>query len=467
MPLRMPLRMLPLCLLAVACRTPRHATAPSDLLAIQNVTLLSMREGDAPTQAAQTVLLRDGMIEKVGDTAAVTVPPGTRRIDGTGKFLMPGLADMHVHLEYFDHPSVLQLFVANGVTLVRNMDGRAHVLDWRSQVARGELPGPTIVTAGPLLDGDPPLLPDNFVVLDSAAARAAVAAQHAAGYDFIKVYSNLSRAAYRAVLQEARTHGMPVAGHLPRGVSATEAIAAGQQAIEHLGDYDDMLESSDSPMRGRYQWYKRLLGMPIDSARADSLGRALAAAAVWTVPTLVQPEYEIATNADAERWLARPAVRHIPEAGRRLWFERVTASAARLDDEDWARITLGHRNRLATVAALHRAGAPLLVGTDTPNPFLVPGVSLHEELALFVEAGLAPIDVLRIATRHAARFLGLSSRVGTIEAGKRADLLLLDADPLADITNTTRIAGVFVEGKWYSATDLSRMVDTLVLSVTP
>ena len=201
-------RVLALSLLAMAgCGRPSIVTAPpssSRALAFVGVTVLEMTPDAVAERPDQTVVVQDGRIKAVGARGTIKAPPGAVEIDGAGKYLMPGLADMHVHLEHFEDPAILQLFLANGVTTVRNMDGRPYIVEWKRQIELGALMGPAIYTAGPLLDGDPPLRPDNTVVRNGAEARAAVLDQKAAGYDFIKVYTNLSAEAYRAILAAAQ-----------------------------------------------------------------------------------------------------------------------------------------------------------------------------------------------------------------------------------------------------------------------
>lgn len=457
---------LALSLLAIAgCARPSTVvTAPpssSQALAFVGVTVVGMTLDAVAERPEQTVVIQDGRIKAVGARGAIVVPRGAVEIDGTGKYLMPGLADMHVHLEYFDDPMVLQLFLANGVTTVRNMDGRPYIVEWKKQIERRELVGPRIYTAGPILDGDPPLRPDNTVVRNDAEARARVLDQKAAGYDFIKVYTNLSAEAYRAILATARENNMPVAGHVPRHVSFKEALSGGQTSIEHLGDYDEVIEADDSPSRNRYQWFKRFLAMPIDVAKARSIGEEQARSGVWTVPTLVQADKELAPADVVQAWLGEPELAYISADGRTFWKEQLERTAARMDDEDWRRVALGKSNRLSLVRLLHESGVPLLAGTDTPNPFVVPGFSLHEELKLFVDAGLTTRDALAAATREAARFVGESEMEGTVETGKRADLLLLDESPLADIRNTRKLAGMVARGRWLPRGELARMLDSV------
>jgi imidazolonepropionase-like amidohydrolase len=427
-------------LLAASVTTPL-AQSPAPALAITNVSVITMAAGE-PVLPDRTVLISADRIVAIGPARATSIPAGTRQIDGRGKYLIPGLADMHVHLEYFDQPDILTLFLSNGVTTVRNMDGRPYLLDWKKRIAAGELAGPRIYTAGPLLDGTPPVRPDNTVVADEAAARAAVGAQAAAGYDFIKVYSALSPAAFNGIVAEARAKGLSVSGHVPRGVGLDAALNAGLRSVEHLGDYSGAIEArSDVPA-----WSKRYLSMPVDPERLEGVAARLAKASAWSVPTLVQPERELLRPEQITARLALREVQLIPEEGRTIWEGQARRVAARLDEDDWKLVAAGRAHRLMMVDALHKGGVSLLAGTDTPNPFVVPGFSLHDELALLVEAGLSPAAALAAATRDAARFLDARDW-GTIASGNVADLVLLDANPLADIANTRRISRVVVRGR--------------------
>jgi hypothetical protein len=369
--------------------SPGAEPAGSTAVAFVGVNVVSMTPG-AGVIPDQTVLVREGRIVEIGPAAGVRVPAGALRIDGAGRYLMPGLADMHVHLEHFRDSGLLALFLANGVTTVRNMDGRPYILAWRDSVARGDLPGPAIHTAGPILDGDPPVRDDNTVVRSAEEARAVVRAQVEAGYDFVKVYTGLSPEAYRGVLEAAAEAGVPVAGHVPRRVSIQEALAGGQRAIEHLFEYGDLVEAEDSPVRDRWHWSKLYLAMPVDAAKLEPAARQVAGSGVWTVPTVVQADRALVPPDSLRSWLAHPAMAYLPPEAPGFWEERARETAGRMDAEDWAAAARGRENRLRLLGALHRAGAKLLVGTDTPNPFVIPGWSLHEELDNFVAAGLPP-----------------------------------------------------------------------------
>lgn len=446
-------RLLVLGLLVAACTTAptvdepavTPVVAPDGSIAFVNVTVIPMTS-DAGLVRNQTVIVRDGRIAAIGNAASIAVPAGAERIDGRNHYLMPGLADMHVHLEYFETPAILQLFTASGVTFVRNMDGRPKILEWREAIKRGELDGPSIYTAGPILDGAPPALPDNMIVRTADDARAAVAAQQEAGYDFIKVYTNLSTKAYEAILDEADERGIRVAGHVPRHSTIRKAFQS-HASIEHLTDFDELIEAESSPFFGRWHWSKIFLGMEADSRRIDEAARRVAANRIAIVPTLVQAQHAAARPHELAEWMRRDELQLAPREVRAHWESRVRSASDRLGEDDWAVVERGAQNRRDLVAAFDKAGAILLAGTDTPNPFVVPGVSLHRELALLVAAGLTTKEALAAATRDAAAFVGQSSEWGTVEEGKRADLVLLRADPLAEIGNTRAIVMVFVRGK--------------------
>jgi imidazolonepropionase-like amidohydrolase len=432
-------------LLFCACATAAVSAQPRAVsLVIAHATVIPMTRNDA-VLLDHTIGITGDRITAVGPSSSVAVPADVRVIDGRGKFVVPGLADMHVHLEYFDDPAILGLFVDRGITTVRNMDGRPYILDWKRRIAAGTLSGPRIYSAGPILDGKPPVRDDNTVVDTPVDARTIIDAQAAAGYDFVKVYSGLSADVYQSILAAAKVRALPVAGHVPRSVGLEQALVSGQRAIEHLGDYANAIEADSSSFKGKFHWSKRYLAAPIDKARLQTIAGLQSKQGVWTVPTLIQPMRELLRGDEMAARLASDEVRLIPPDGRRQWEEMTRRIAARMDDEDWKLVAAGAIHRHQVVAALHNAGVSLLMGTDTPNPFVVPGFSLHDELALAVTAGLSPADALAASTREAARFI--NGDWGTLENGKAADLLVLDANPLQDIANTRRIADVVMRGR--------------------
>ncbi len=411
----------------------------------------------------QTVLVQGDGIIAIGPTARIDVRRSTERIDGSGKVLMPGLVDAHVHLEYFDDPAVLGLFLANGVTSVRNMDGRPHLLAWRDSVARGAWLGPTIYTAGPILDGDPPLRDDNLAIADAVAARAAVAEQHAAGYDFIKLYVNLDADAYRAAIAEATARGLPAVGHVARTLAVADAIAAGQHAIEHLDAIGEAVEAEDSPFREGWHWSKLYVAMPLDTMRAAALATRLRDAGIYVVPTAVQADRVVLLDS-IRVLLAAAELQYVPASLRQRWDpagyepER-RAALEEAGAEERELLLRGRENRLALIRILHRGGVRLAAGSDTPNDLVIPGFSLHDELANFVAAGLEPQDALAAATRDAAALLRQEHEFGTIEVGQRADLLLLEGDPRESLAVLRRPAGVMVRGRWLPAARLQALLE--------
>jgi imidazolonepropionase-like amidohydrolase len=438
---------------AAGAHQPTVSAAATPQLAIVGINLIPMTEG-AAILADRTVLIRDGVISSVGPRRSVAIPRGTRIVDGRNRYLMPGLVDAHVHLEYIENPAVLNLFVANGVTTVRSMDGRPFILSWREGARSGAMVGPRIVTAGPIIDGAPPAREDNLAVADAAAVRTAIADQTARGYDFIKLYTNLSPDAYAAAIAEARQRGLRVAGHVPRNVPL-ETVIGSQWSIEHLGDFAGAVAAQGgAPTPG---WARRSLAAPLDRTRLEALARRLAEAGVWIVPTAVQQDRWLAPPADVERWLAEPAIRNLPASIVDQWRGSLQRFSQRLDTQDWALLERARTNRLAVIGALHRAGVRLAIGSDTPNPFVAMGASVHLELANFVAAGLSPQEALRAATIAPARMLGLEREQGTIEVGKRADLLLLAGNPLEDVSHAARPLGLALAGRWFTAEELEAL----------
>lgn len=400
-----------------------------------------------------TVLVRNGRIEAVGPAESVPVADDALVVDARGRFLMAGLADMHVHAW---NPDDLLLFVANGVTTVRNMFGSQNQLRWRAEIERGERLGPNLVTAGPIVDGKPPVWPGSSVVVTAEDAERVVAEQVDAGFDFIKVYARLSPDAYDAVIAAAREREIPVHGHVPAAVGLDRVLASGQRSIEHLDACEGPLEAEGSPTHDRADVISRFAAWQhVEPERFPMLADALYQSGVWSCPTEIVMQRWLAPG-ELEPELERPAMRWVADSTVALWR---SMSGFRTDRA--SEIRAGSENRLAFVAALHKEGARLLVGTDTGNPWVVPGFSLHEELANFVAAGIEPSDVLRIATADAAEFLGQSEGFGRVAAGLRADLVLVDGDPREDLARLLRPAGVMVRGRWLDRAELDRRLDEL------
>lgn len=405
-----------------------------------------------------TVIVRDGRIATIGPRRSVVIPPDAEQIPASGRYLMPSLADMHVHLEHFDQPEYLQLFLINGVTFVRSMDGRPPILEWKGRASAGTLLSPRIYTAGPVIDGDPPARSDNRVVRNGDEARRAVAEQVAEGYDFIKVYANLTTESFRAIVSAARERGLPVAGHIPDAVPLQEVLSAGMASLEHLGDFANDIRAGASGPRQRSDAATRRLVLEVDSARMAALAARIAQSGARVVPTMVLADRAVAPAETLQRWMSDSGAAVIDRGILRYyWHAAVTRAAQGLDAEGWRRVERSRLNRLALVRAFRQAGVPMLIGTDTPQPFTFPGASVHEELANFVAAGFSPVQALAAASRDAARFVGEERVWGTVEPGKRADLLLLEANPVDDIGATRRIAGLMAGGQWLPKARLQEM----------
>ena len=442
--------------------------AAQDVVAFTNVTVIPMdRERVLPDQ---TVLVRGGRIESVGPAAGVRVPDGALRVDGTGKFLVPGLADMHTHLLSDGAvpdslaPDELAVMLANGITTARLMVGTPEHLPLRAAVARGEVLGPTLFVASPQLAGRSYGEPwfNGRVVATPEQARAAVREVADAGYDYVKLTIFITPEVYDAVQDEARARGIRVIGHVDPQVGLARALAAGQQ-IEHLDAYFEAVLADGAPMTGsvsNHLVYRPAAWESVDwlsDAKVDSAARATAAAGVWSSPTLTFFKTAFGTGMTDEEIRALPGYRLLPDSlrssmnGGRAYFWANPPSAARR-----ARY-VEVRNRL--VRGIHATGGRILAGSDSPEWYLLYGWTLHRELESLVDAGLSPWASLEAATRNPAEWLGTLAESGTVQAGKRADLVLLDADPLTDIRNTQRISGVMRAGRWMDAAELARMLD--------
>ena len=421
----------------------------------------------------QTVVVRDGLISEVGDARRVRVPKGALRVDGRGKYLLPGLVDMHTHL-FSDDDYVpdelggdeLALMLANGVTTIRLMIGTPEHLAMRREVEAGRLLGPTLYVASPQLAGRSygGGVFNGRVVKTAEEARAAVRDFKAAGYDFIKLTTEITPEVYDAATAEAKASGIRVVGHVDVRVGLRRALAAGQQ-IEHLDSYMEAVLRDDAPSKASVSdvgvWRKRNWESLdyVDDRKVEEAARATARAGVYTCPTLTFFKLSFAVEPSEEEVRARPDYRFFPPALResrhaalkRFWTEPPT--------DERRRRYQGVRDRL--VKAIHDAGGKIMAGSDTPELFLLYGFTLHRELRSLVEAGLSPYAALAAATRNPAEYLRALDRFGTVARGRRADLLLLDADPLEDITNTERRAGVMVRGRWLPESELRATRDRI------
>jgi imidazolonepropionase-like amidohydrolase len=411
------------------------------LIAIAHATVID--PGAGSTRPDMTVLVRGSRIEAVGASRSVRVPAGTRVIDATGKFLIPGLWDMHVHTDVPGGRALLGLYVANGVTGVRDMDGDlARLRAFQRDVATGALPGPRMVVSGPYLAGQRVPLP-HVLVRTPEDAVTAVDSLARLRVDFVKVHNGMPPDAYFAVAREARRRRMVFAGHVFPPVTPVQASDSGQRSLEHLSGFPNVCAGDDSAVIAGGTGLQRFL---LGACTREDQGRAfarLAANRTWITPTLIVQTEVVSPGVVPNdsllhyfgdslqalwRLMLPPAPTPVPPA--------VTAAGARLFEK-----------RLALVKSLHDAGVPILTGTDAPLRASPPGFAMHDELALLVRVGLTPLEALRAATSNAARYFAATDSLGSIAVGRVADLVLLDANPLTDIANTRRISAVMANGR--------------------
>jgi imidazolonepropionase-like amidohydrolase len=443
--------------LASICLAQSPATGT---VTIANVTIIDTTGG--PPQLHRTVTVRKGVIADIRDS---TLPKHKERgveVNGTGKYLIPGLWDMHVHMVFGDwfprgNEVTLPLFIANGITGVRDMGGELEVLQqWRKEISAGTLIGPRIVMSGPMLDGPQPRFPSSIAIKTPEDGRRAVDDLKQRGADFIKLQSLIPREAVFAIADEAKKQGITFVGHVPDSVRASEMSNAGQKSFEHLiGIFEGSSPLEDEFLKGGKTEGKFL--STYDPKRAEALFALLAKNQTWQCPTLV---WERGGNLLEMNDLAHdPLAKYVPAYWKDVTWKRFTNEIMRDNTDDLLTRRRFVEKELEVVKAMHKAGIPFLAGTDTPPGVAVfPGFSLHQELERFVAAGFTPLVALQTATLNPAKFLGMEDRLGSIEKGKLADVVLLDANPLEDIRNTQKIAGVVVNGRYLSRADLDKML---------
>lgn len=435
------MRLLPLLLLALlplgcADVTATDAVAPPQVdepTAFVDVTVLPMN-GEGVLEH-HTVVVEGDRITAVGPVDEVAVPEGAQRIDGASKFLMPGLAEMHGHIPPPSAPEafvedVLFLYVANGITTVRGMLGSDGQLALKARANSGQLIAPTLYLAGPSFNGNSVDSPEQ--------AEAMVRRQVEEGWDLLKIHPGLTRAEYDAMAETANALGIRFGGHVPQDVGLLHALAMNQETFDHLDGYVEYLMSVDDT------------GID-DEALAEVIQRTLDAGA-WVVPTMALWE-TLYGVADLETLTAFPELQYMPPSQVAQWTDahRRRLASPQLNRTDAQRVI---DVRMQVLGALYEAGVPILMGTDAPQQFSVPGFSLHRELERMEAAGMPPDAVLASGTDAVGRYFGDQDTFGHVAAGHRADLLLLDANPLDDLANLTERSGVMVRGRWIPETEI-------------
>ena len=448
--------LLAIAVFAMAATTVR-AQSP---IVVRNATTVDVQTGSL--RPAQTVIIEGTRTKTIGEAAQLATPKGARIVDGTGKFLIPGLWDMHVHAT---GPGVDRLFlpvlVANGVTGVREMFGTFRwYADARAMAKRGEIVMPRLVGSGHILDGKPQIW-QSVEVADAAQARHAVDSLARGGAAFIKVYSRLTPDEFRAIADEAKKHNLSFAGHVPTLVSVDEALSLGMASIEHLQMFTTACSSQEEAFRSALLdavaspkgWDSSgvisrlqlpMLRQTFDRERCTALAKRVAASNTWMVPTVVV--LHSTTHLDDPSLRNDPRLQYIPEFFKTGWNPANDFRFRAVTPEGWAARKRIFDEQLSILRILHDAGAKFLAGTDLSNPYLYPGFSLYDELTYLTKNGFSNLEALQTATINPARFLNATDSLGTIAEGTVADLVLLDANPLVDIANVARVHAVIANG---------------------
>jgi imidazolonepropionase-like amidohydrolase len=433
-----------------------------DTTVITDVNIVDVRTGEI--RADQIVIIEKNRIVAVGPRKQMRYPRNAPVIvNGRGSFLIPGLWDMHVHLIFGDWFPLAQgislpLFVANGITSVRDMGSELETVQaWRNEIESGRLLGPRIMTSGPMLDGPKPRFPSSMAIATPEDGRAAVDKLKLAGADFIKLQSLIPHDAVFAIAEEARKQEIPFEGHVPDSVRASEMSSAGMHSFEHLiGIFEGSSPLEDEFLKGEKNETKFLASY--DPERAATLAALLAKNQTWQCPTLV---WERGGNLiDVTDFSKDARAKYVPTYWKEhTWKIFADAVKTEFNADDLETRKKFIDKELEIVQLLHKAGVPFLAGTDTPpGVYVFPGFSLHEELQRFVAAGFTPLEALQTATLNPARFFQMEAQLGTIEKGKFADMVFLDANPLEDIRNTQKVTGVILNGTYFSKADLQKIL---------
>lgn len=418
--------------------------------AFVNVNVVPMTEETVLT--GRTVIVTDGAIVAVGPVESTVLPEDAVVVDGTDRYLIPGLTEMHAHVpapNSRDFERIMTLFVANGVTTIRGMLGRPSHLDLRQRILDGEFVAPRLITSGPSLNGNSVDGPEH--------GREMVREQHAAGYDFLKIHPGLTRSEFDAIAETANELGIPFAGHVPEDVGIARALQVGIATIDHLDGYMvALLPRHEDPSGGFGGFFGVFLADQARGSEIEGVAAATAEAGAWNVPTQSLFEHVVSPT-DPDEMAYWPEMQYMPQSTVAQWQDyKEELQAESQYEAATAERAIQLRRRL--ILALHESGAGLALGSDSPQIFNVPGFALHRELAYLVEAGLSPYEALATGTVNVARFFAEEASRGAIRTGMAADLVMLDADPLADIANSRRVHGVMLRGRWLSRSELDEML---------
>jgi imidazolonepropionase-like amidohydrolase len=425
--------------------------------------------------ANQTVVVRDGLIAEIGEAKKIKIPKDAIKIDAKGKFLIPGFVDMHTHLlsDGDDYPDSiaedeLKVMIANGVTTIRFMIGTKEQLILRERSAKGEIIAPTIYSASPHLTGKEQ--GNNFVVNTEEEAREAVRKSKRAGYDFIKITTFIKPEVYEAAVDEAAKQNIRVVGHADsRFVTLARALKAKQQ-IEHLDGYLEAVLADDAPNKNSISdlyiydpknWESLEY---VDEKKIAEVARATVAANPFVNPTQHFMKNTFGLPRSEESIRAQPDFRFYPPKVQELFLNFYKKT--RLNQVSYEKRAKWVAVRNKIIKAIYDAGGKIMTGSDTPEFLWLYGFTMHREIKALQEAGLSNYAALEAATKNPSMFFGTLEKVGTIEKGKKADLILLDANPLENISNTEKRVGVMLKGKYYAQTEMNKWLDEIAPKIS-
>lgn len=432
---------------------PTHVLAKqnksNDSVAFINVNVIPM-DSDRILKN-QTVITKFDRIFEIGPSHSIKIPENTTQIDGSGKYLIPGLAEMHGHLpgsraSEEDIEKVLFLYAANGVTTVRGMLGQPNQLELKTKTNSGKLFAPTLYLAGPSFN--------NRTVDTPEQGAQRVRDQKAAGWDLLKIHPGLTVDQYDAIATTAAEVGIRFGGHVPADIGLLHAIQMGQETFDHLDGYIQFLDAIDKP---------------IDEVQLKQIVQLTKKANAWVVPTMVLWRIGIIGLEDSENLSKLPEMKYWPKESRpgvegvKSWGNRQGRAAERRKDNP-ARAKQWDKNRMTLLKAFSDAGVGILMGTDSPQMFSVPGFSLHNEMAAMAKAGMSPYEILKSGTKNVGDYFQRYDSFGTIAVGKRADLILVNKNPLEDIANVKNRAGVMIRGRWMSEQEIQKKLEEIAAS---
>lgn len=442
------------CLCFMSCFSQSEKTATGEVV-FSNVNVVTMENDKVLT--GRDVVVKDGKIVSINASGKTKPGRSALVIDAKGKYLMPGLAEMHAHVPPIDDlqpmEDVLLLFASYGITTIRGMLGHPKHLELREKIRKGEITGPRFYTSGPSFSGQSVKTPEEAVTR--------VREQKKAGYDFLKIHPGLTEETFNVMAKTAKEVNIPFAGHVSFHVGVWKAIEAGQQTIDHMDAFvEGLIPASENITEDQAGLFGVFVAGKVDTAKIPELMRALKEKQVWVVPTQALAERWMTPARNAESFRSDAEMKYMDENTLNNWVKAKTnfLSDKRYDSTEVAAYI---RLRRKLIYECNRQGVGLLLGCDAPQIFNVPGIATHHELQYLVDAGLTPYEALKTGTVNVGKFYGKEKEMGVIRAGAVSDMILLSANPLDDIANTKKIEGVMLGKKWMPKNEIGNTLKKL------